>query len=45
LITQTGALTHQGLGGVGVVPEGRVLDLGVQFIETGERGLPVKDAS
>ena len=36
---------HQGLGGGCVIPERRVFDAGVQFVELAERGLPVKDAS
>jgi hypothetical protein len=45
LAGQAGALAHQRLGGGGVVPERRVLDAGVQFVELTERWLPVKDAS
>jgi hypothetical protein len=37
--------TADGLGLVGVVPQGRILDPGVQLIELSERGIPVKDAS
>ena len=45
LAGQPGALAHHRLGLVGPVPERRVLDPGVQFVETSERRLPVKDAS
>jgi hypothetical protein len=45
LFSQTGALAHEALGRRSVIPEGRVLDPGVQFIETAKRDVPVKDAS
>jgi hypothetical protein len=38
-------LTCQRLGDLGVVPEGRILDPGVQLIEFTKRDIPVKDAS
>jgi len=44
-IGQAGALAHDRLGVVRPIPQGRVLDPGVQFVEFTERGLPVKDAS
>ena len=45
LVGQPGALTAERLGLFGIIPEGRVLDPGVQLIETAQRDIPVKDAS
>src|SRR6185436_10601964 len=42
---EAGALAHQALRRVGVVPEFRVLGLGVQLGEAPGCGVPVKDAS
>ncbi len=39
------ALAHQRLGLGRIVPQGRILDPGVQFIEVTEGWFPVKDAS
>jgi hypothetical protein len=40
-----GALAHHLLGALRIVPEIRVLGLGVQLIETQGGGIDVKDAS
>jgi hypothetical protein len=42
---QPRAFTADGLGLIGVVPQGRVLDPCVQLIKLSEGGIPVKDAS
>ena len=44
-LLEIGALAHQLLRGVGIVPELRILDLGVQLGETSRRSIDVKDAS
>jgi len=38
-------LAHQRLRILGIVPDLRIFSLGVQFVETPERAIPVKDAS
>ncbi|EKV26148.1 hypothetical protein C882_2916 [Caenispirillum salinarum AK4] len=40
-----GPLLHHRLSAVGVVPQIRVLDLGVQFVEAQDSLIVVKDAS
>ena len=42
---QAGALAHQRLGALGLVPELGLLDLGVQLLKASLGGVPVKDAS
>jgi len=42
---QLGALAGDRLGGGRVVPQGRVLDPGVQLMQFSKRRFPVKDAS
>ena len=42
---QARAVAGDSLGGLGPVPEGRVLDPGVQLIEFAKGRVPVKDAS
>ena len=42
---ETVALAHHRLCGGGVIPEVGVAGLDVQFVEAGQRGIPVKDAS
>jgi hypothetical protein len=42
---ELGPLAAERLGLGGLVPQGRVFDPGVQFVQTAERRLPVKDAS
>jgi hypothetical protein len=42
---QPRAFAADGLGLVGLVPQGRVLDPGVQLIELADGDIPVKDAS
>jgi hypothetical protein len=44
-ILEVGALAHHLLGGVGIVPEVGVFDLGVQLGQAARRGVDVKDAS
>jgi hypothetical protein len=44
-MVEPGALTGDFLRFLGIVPEGRVLDLLVQFGEAPVRDIPVKDAS
>ena len=44
-LVEPGAFTQQLLRAIGIVPETRVLDFGVQFGEAAGRGIPVKDAS
>ena len=45
LVFQMGALLHQLLGRLRVIPQGGVLGFFVQFLETGICDVPVKDAS
>ena len=44
-VRELGALARDRLRLVRLVPQRRVLDPGVQFVETAERGLPVKVSS
>jgi hypothetical protein len=44
-IGQPGALAHQRLGALGIVPELGILGRGVQLGEAIDRLVPVKDAS
>ena len=44
-VLEIGALAHQLLGRLGIVPEFRVLDLGVQLGQTARGSIDVKDAS
>ena len=45
LTGQALAFAHQGLGLRGVIPQGRIFDPGIQFIEVSKGRFPVKDAS
>ena len=44
-LLELGALAHDLLRGLGIVPEVGILGLGVQFGEAALGGIPVKDAS
>jgi hypothetical protein len=44
-LIEPAALAHHRLRGLGIVPERRVLDARVQFIETAEGAIPVKETS